>query len=222
MWCSPSFLTMNTSGLCIIGTAAPMPRAGPQASSSELSNNAHPHLCEVHILAGVPPRAGRGQGAAAGHPSQGPARLAPPDQPGLRPCGHHRSICWTPAPCQAHTLPPLSFVTAGRGDLHSFVQQLGEGGVRSRSHGLQWQDWDPSPRSWPPSHPPVQAPRPATPPGARGLAQWPHWCGHISGAWSWRLASARSKRPSPPWSRNCHHNPAKQQLDSFPFSFFFE
>ena len=52
-----------------------------------------------------PPEQGRGQGAAAGHPSQGPACLAPPDQPGPHPCGHHWSICWTPAPCQAHTLP---------------------------------------------------------------------------------------------------------------------
>lgn len=33
---------------------------GPQASSSELSNNAHPLLCKVHVLAGVPPRAGQG------------------------------------------------------------------------------------------------------------------------------------------------------------------
>ena len=165
-----------------------------------------------------PPEQGRGQGAAAGHPSQGPACLAPPDQPGP-PLEHLLDARPVPGPHAA----PLSFATAGRGDLHSFVQQLGEGGVRSRSHGLRWQDWDPSPHSRPPSHPPGQACRPATPPGAQGLAQWPHWCGHISGAWSWILASARSKRPSPPWSRNCHHNPAKQQLDSFPFSsFFFE
>ena len=38
--------------------------------------------------------------------------------------------------------------------------------------------------------------------------------GHVSGAWSCSLASTWSKKPSPPWSRNCHHNPAKQQLDS--------
>lgn len=37
---------------------------GPQASS-KLSNNAHPHLCEVHILAGVPPRAGQGTGGCS-------------------------------------------------------------------------------------------------------------------------------------------------------------
>ena len=82
---------------------------------------------------------------------------------------------------------------------------------------MRWQDWDPSPCSWPHPHPPGQAPNPATPPGAWGLSQRPHWCGHlghVSGAWSCSLASTWSKKPSPPWSRNCHHNPAKQQLDS--------
>ena len=82
---------------------------------------------------------------------------------------------------------------------------------------MRWQDWDPSTCSWPHPHPPGQAPNPATPPGAWGLSQRPHWCGHlghVSGAWSCSLASTWSKKPSPPWSRNCHHNPAKQQLDS--------
>ena len=144
-----------------------------------------------------PPEQGRGQGTGAGHPSQGPACLAPSDQPGPHPRACHWSICWMPAPCQAHTLPPLSFAKK-EGELFTALFNSWEREESDPGHTAC------DSRAGTPAHalghPPAQ--QHLLGPGASLGGH----LGLISGAWSWSLSSTGSNRLSPPWSTNCHHN----------------
>ena len=151
-----------------------------------------------------------------------PHQIRPGQQSAGCPCSHHRERLLGAHPVPGPGAAPSQLCHRRKESAFTASFKSWEREVSHlRSHSLWWQHWDPSPCSGPPSRPSGQGPCPATPPARapnpRVLAQGLHRRGHfglISGAWSWGPASAWSKRSSPPWSMNRHHNPAKQRLDS--------